>query len=81
MDMDEPNFTCTNSRILQCKRQLRLVDEALECHKEEFAKKVKVFQEREEKLREKDLLLQESIVTSHKRIQDNETKKNSEMRR
>lgn len=70
-----PNFTCTDSRILYYKRQLRLANEALEDQKEEFTKKMKMFDDREKVLREKDFCLQESIVQSHEVIKDNEETK------
>lgn len=76
-----PNFTCTDSRILYYKRQLRLANEALEGEKEDFTKKMKFFEEREKALREKDLDLQESIVKCHDLIKDHEKTKTRETKR
>jgi hypothetical protein len=76
-----PNFTCTDSRILYYKKQLRLANEALEDQKEEFTKKMKMFDDREKVMREKDLCLQESIVQSHEVIKDNEETKTKATKR
>lgn len=76
-----PNFRCTDSRILYFKRQLTLANEVLECQKEEFTKKMSIFDEREKKLREKDLGLQEIIVKCHELINDSEEIKMREIKR
>ncbi len=69
------NSACTNTRILEYKRQLSLVDDALEAQKEDFARKMDAFRRREEGLRKKDLRLQESLIKFNKFLQENETKK------
>ena len=76
-----PNFTCTNTRILNYKRQLSLADDALEEQKDEFVRKMNAFERREEALREKDLRLQESLIKFNKFLQENENKKARATRR
>ena len=75
------NCTCTNTRILEYKRQLSLVDDALEAQKEDFARKMDAFRRREEGLRKKDLRLQESVIKFNKFLQENENKKSRATRR
>jgi len=80
-DTSAPNFTCTNTRILNYKRQLSLADDALEAQKEEFVRKMNAFDRREEALRERDLRLQESLIKFNKFLQENENKKARATRR
>lgn len=75
------NCTCTNTRILEHKRQLNLVDDALEAQKEDFARKMDAFRRREESLRKKDLRLQESLIKFNRFLQENENKKSRANRR
>lgn len=75
------NSTCTNTRILEYKRQLSLVDDALEAQKEDFVRKMDAFRRREEALKRKDLRLQESLIRFNKFLQENENKKSRANRR
>jgi hypothetical protein len=76
-----PNFTCTNTRILNYKRQLSLADDALEVQKDEFVRKMNAFERREEAMRERDFRLQESLIKFNKFLQENESKKARAIRR
>lgn len=72
---------CTASRILEKRRQLAEVDDALETQKDEFARKVDAFRRREEALRKKDLRLQDSLIKFNKFLKENETKRTRAMKR
>jgi len=75
------DHACTATRILEKRRQLSDVQEALETRKEHFYQQTEVFQRRECMLREKDLRLQESLVKFDKFLKDNETKRARAMKR
>mmetsp|Transcript_4361 Transcript_4361/g.15122 ORF Transcript_4361/g.15122 Transcript_4361/m.15122 type:complete len:302 (+) Transcript_4361:93-998(+) len=63
------------TRLLEKRRQMFEVQEALEAQKQEFARKEEVFKRREEGLKKKDLELQESLIRFSKFLQENESKK------
>ena len=63
------------TRLLEKRRQMFEVQEALEVQKQEFNRREEVFQRREEGLRKKDLELQESLVKFSKFLQENDTKR------
>ena len=69
------NQSCTASRILEKRRQLAEVHDALEAQKDEFARKIDAFRRREEALRKKDLRLQDSLIKFNKFLQENENKR------
>ncbi len=75
------NQICTASRILEKRRQLAEVDEALEAQKDEFARKIDAFRRREEALRKKDLRLQDSLIKFNKFLQENENKRTRAIKR
>lgn len=54
------------TRLLEKRRQMMEVQEALDSHKEEYAKREEAFKRREEQLRKKDLELQESLIRFNK---------------
>ena len=72
---------CTSSRILEKRRQLAEVHDALEAQKDEFARKMDAFRRREESLRKKDLRLQDSLIKFNKFLQENENKRTRAMKR
>lgn len=63
------------TRLLEKRRQMFEVQEALESQKQEFARKEEVFKRREEGLKKKDLELQESLIRFSKFLQENDSKK------
>lgn len=69
------------TRLLEKRRQMFEVQEALDAQKEEFARRQDAFRRREEALRKKDLELQESLIKFNKFLQENESKKNRAVKR
>lgn len=63
------------SRLLEKRRQVFEVEEALLAQKEEFRRREEAFRRREDVLRRKDLELQETLVRFNQTIADNETKR------
>lgn len=63
------------TRLLEKRRQMFEVQEALDAQKEEFARREEAFRRREEGLRKKDLDLQESLIRFNKFLQENESKR------
>ena len=63
------------TRLLEKRRQMFEVQEALDAQKEEFARREEAFRRREEGLRQKDLELQESLIKFNKFLQENESKR------
>lgn len=63
------------TRLLEKRRQMFEVQEALNSQKEEFARREDAFRRREESLRRKDLELQESLIKFNKFLQENEAKR------
>jgi hypothetical protein len=59
------------TRLLEKRRQMMEVQEALDSHKEEYAKREEAFKRREEQLRKKDLELQESLIRFNKFLKVN----------
>lgn len=57
------------TRLLEKRRQMFEVQEALDAQKEEFARREEAFRRREEGLRKKDLDLQESLIRFNKFLQ------------
>ena len=64
------------TRLLEKRRQMFEVQEALDSQKEEFSRREEAFHRREEGLRKKDLELQESLIKFNKFLQENESKRN-----
>ena len=64
------------TRLLEKRRQMFEVQEALNAQKEDFARREEAFRRREEGLRQKDLELQESLIKFNKFLQENESKRN-----
>jgi hypothetical protein len=64
------------TRLLEKRRQMFEVQEALDAQKEEFTRREEAFHRREEGLRKKDLELQESLIKFNKFLQENESKRN-----
>ncbi|CAM9761112.1 unnamed protein product, partial [Chrysoparadoxa australica] len=69
------------TRLLERRRQMFEMQEALETQKEEFARHEETFKRREEALRKKDLELQESLIKFNKFLQENESKRNRAVKR
>uniref|UniRef100_K3WLQ0 DUF4200 domain-containing protein n=1 Tax=Globisporangium ultimum (strain ATCC 200006 / CBS 805.95 / DAOM BR144) TaxID=431595 RepID=K3WLQ0_GLOUD len=69
------------TRLLEKRRQMFEVQEALDAQKEEFARREDAFHRREEGLRKKDLELQESLIKFNKFLQENESKRNRAVKR
>ena len=63
------------TRLLEKRRLMFEVQEALEAQKEEFNRKEEMFKRREERLKKKDLELQESLIRFSKFLQDNDAKR------
>jgi len=63
------------TRLLEKRRQMFEVQEALEAQKEEFSRREELFKRREEALRKKDLELQESLIKFSKFLQENDSKR------
>lgn len=78
---DYTNQNCTASRILEKRRQLSEVHDALEAQKDEFARKIDAFRRREDALRKKDLRLQDSLIKFNKFLQENENKRTRALKR
>lgn len=62
------------TRLLEKRRQMFEVQEALNSQKEEFSRREDAFRRREEALRRRDLELQESLIKFNKFLQENERK-------
>ncbi|KAG1708873.1 hypothetical protein DVH05_022505 [Phytophthora capsici] len=69
------------TRLLEKRRQMFEVQEALDAQKDEFARREDAFHRREEGLRKKDLELQESLIKFNKFLQENESKRNRAVKR
>merc|ERR1712087_994655 len=63
------------TRLLEKRRQMYEVQDALENQKARFAKEEEQFRKREEQLRAKDLQLQHQLFRFNKFLQDNEAKR------
>ena len=75
------NNACTATRIMEKRRQLMDLEDALDAQKDEFARKVETLKRREDALRKKDLRLQESLIKFNKFLQENENKRTRAMKR
>jgi len=69
------------TRLLEKRRQMFEVQEALNSQKEEFSRREDAFRRREDGLRRKDLELQESLIKFNKFLQENESKRNRAIKR
>ncbi len=69
------------TRLLEKRRQMFEVQEALNSQKEEFSRREDAFRRREDGLRRKDLELQESLIKFNKFLQENESKRNRALKR
>ena len=69
------------TRLLEKRRQMFEVQEALSSQKEEFGRREDAFRRWEEGLRRKDLELQESLIKFNKFLQENEAKRNRAKKR
>ena len=69
------------TRLLEKRRQMFEVQEALDAQKEDFARREDAFRRREDGLRKKDLELQESLIKFNKFLQENESKRNRAIKR
>jgi uncharacterized membrane protein YgcG len=69
------------TRLLEKRRQMFEVQEALNAQNEEFTRREDAFRRREEGLRRKDLELQESLIKFNKFLQENESKRNRALKR
>jgi chromosome segregation ATPase len=63
------------TRLLEKRRQMYEVQDALETQKHRFAKDELAFRKKEEQLRQKDLMLQHQLFRFNKFLQDNEGKR------
>merc|ERR1719473_2527327 len=63
------------TRLLEKRRQMYEVQDALESQKARFAKEEEQFKKKEEQLRAKDLQLQHQLIRFNKFLQDNEAKR------
>ncbi len=64
--------TSPATKLLEKRRQMFEVQEALNSQKEEFSRREDAFRRQEEGLRRKDLELQESLIKFNKFLQENE---------
>ncbi|GBF97344.1 flagellar associated protein [Raphidocelis subcapitata] len=63
------------TRLLEKRRQMFEVQEALEAQKQDFARKEELFRKREEALKRRDLELQESLIRFSRFLQENDSKR------
>mmetsp|Transcript_12310 Transcript_12310/g.29883 ORF Transcript_12310/g.29883 Transcript_12310/m.29883 type:complete len:336 (-) Transcript_12310:551-1558(-) len=63
------------TRLLEKRRQMYEVQDALEAQKTRFAQEEEAFQKKEVQLRAKDLQLQQQLIKFNKFLQDNEAKR------
>ncbi|KAJ1461298.1 hypothetical protein M885DRAFT_507204 [Pelagophyceae sp. CCMP2097] len=63
------------TRLLEKRRQMFEVQEALDAQKEEYLRHEDAFRRREEALRKKDVELQDSLIKFNKFLQENESKR------
>ena len=75
------NNVCTATKILEKRRQAAEVQDALDAQKHEFLRKIDIFQRREDAIRRKDLMLQESLIKFNKFLLENEYKRTRALRR
>ena len=64
------------TRLLEKRRQMFEVQEALDAQKEEFQRREATFKRREDMLKKNDLELQESLIRFNKFLQENDSKRN-----
>jgi hypothetical protein len=69
------------TRLLEKRRQMFEVQDALNAQKDEFSRREDAFRRREDALRSKDLELQESLIKFNKFLQENELKRNRALKR
>ena len=69
------------TRLLEKRRQMFEVQEALNGQKDEFNRREDAYRRREDGLRRKDLELQESLIKFGKFLQENESKRNRALKR
>ena len=69
------------TRLLEKRRQMFEVQEALDLQKDEYSRRQDAFGRREAALRRKDLELQESLIKFNKFLQENESKRNRAIKR
>lgn len=69
------------TRLLEKRRQMFEVQEALNSQKDEFSRREDAFRRREEGLRRRDIELQESLIKFNKFLQENESKRNRALKR
>lgn len=69
------------TRLLEKRKQMQEVQDALDAQKAEYARKEEIFKRREENLRKKDLELQEALVLFNKFLKENEAKRRRADRR
>lgn len=69
------------TKLLEKRRQMFEVQEALDSQKTDYALKEEAFHRREEALRRKDLQLQESLIKFNKFLQENESKRTRALKR
>eukprot|EP00605_Chrysophyceae_sp_TOSAG23-4_P001944 GSChrysophyteH1.ASY1.ANO1.2154.1 assembled CDS len=69
------------TRLLEKRRQMFEVQEALNAQKDEFNRREDAYRRREDGLRRKDLELQESLIKFNKFLQENESKRNRALKR
>lgn len=69
------------TRLLEKRRQMFEVEDALINQKEEFSRKEEAFHRREDGLRRKDLDLQESLLKFNKFLKENEAKRQRALKR
>ncbi|CAN0102040.1 unnamed protein product [Scytosiphon promiscuus] len=69
------------TRLLEKRRQMFEIQEALEAQKEEFSRREDAFRRREDALRKKDLELQESLIKFNKFLQASCCKRNRAVKR
>ena len=63
------------TRLLEKRRQMYEVQDALEAQKQRFAQEEEAFQKKEVQLRAKDLQLQQQLIKFNKFLQDNKAKR------
>jgi len=75
------DYVSPATRLLEKRRQMFEVQEALDAQKEEFRRREDAFRRREDALRRRDLELQESLIKFNKFLQENESKRHRALKR
>jgi hypothetical protein len=77
----EGDYLTSATRLLEKRREMAEVDQALAAQKEEFQMKMESLQQRQEELERKESMLKESLLKFDKFLNENDVKKNRALRK